>query len=167
MNDTKQKLKFITLRAQGKALTTIAALLGVSRQTLANWEEDLEEEIQNLKAIELDALRETYFMTKQARIEEIAALRRRIREELDKRDFSGVPTTKLLQLDLAYQAKLESEFGNIRPASERALIKQKESKEVFCPPVSKASSSSEAPALLLDSTEPGNGKRRREQMKAH
>ncbi|MGZ4869432.1 MAG: hypothetical protein ACXV2F_03610 [Halobacteriota archaeon] len=45
-------------------------------------------------------------MTKQARIEEPAEDRRRIREELEKRDFSDVPTAKLLQRDLEYLARL-------------------------------------------------------------
>lgn len=72
MKDTEQRLKFIRLRAQGQSLSTIASQLGVARQTLANLEDALEEEVQNMKAMELDALREAYFMTKKARIEDIA-----------------------------------------------------------------------------------------------
>ncbi len=158
MKDTEQKWEFITLRAQGKALTTIALQLGVSRQTLANWEEDFEEELQNQKALELDALREAYFMTRQAKIEQIAEDRRCIREELKKRDLSDVPTAKLLQLDLEYGARLEQEFASVQVKSERRLINEKERRERH--PL-RAAPSFLSPQLLLDPEERGNGTRGR------
>jgi lambda repressor-like predicted transcriptional regulator len=57
MKDTETKLTCVKLRAQGKSLATIAGTVGVRRQTVANWLKEHEEEVENLKAIELDALR--------------------------------------------------------------------------------------------------------------
>ncbi|MGZ4869903.1 MAG: helix-turn-helix domain-containing protein [Halobacteriota archaeon] len=166
MNDVEQKLKFIALRAQGKALTTIAPMLGVSRQTLANWEDELMEEIQNRKAMELDALREAYFMTTQAKIEELGEMCRRIREELKTRDFSGVPTATLLKLDVEYHARLEAEFPTHRVKSTPELVSEKGERETnrirF-----RSEPSSQSPPLLLDPDERGNGKRRRGQTDAN
>jgi transposase len=55
MKDTETKLMCFKLRAQGKSLATIADTVGVRRQTVANWLKKHEEEVENLKAIELDA----------------------------------------------------------------------------------------------------------------
>jgi lambda repressor-like predicted transcriptional regulator len=72
MKDTDTKLRCLTMRAQGKSLATIADTVGVRRQTVANWLREHAEEVENLKAMELDALREACWMTTQARIEHLS-----------------------------------------------------------------------------------------------
>jgi transposase len=57
VKDTETKLTCFKLRAQGKSLETIAAAVGVRRQTVANWLKEHKEEVENLRAMELDALR--------------------------------------------------------------------------------------------------------------
>ena len=42
---------------------------------MANWLKEREEEVENLKAMELDALREASWMTTQARIERLSEAR--------------------------------------------------------------------------------------------
>ncbi len=86
----------IKLRAQGKSVAVIAETVGVYRQTVVNWLAEHQEEIENLKAIELDVLREACWMTRQARIERLSARLEHITAELDNRDFSDVPTAKLV-----------------------------------------------------------------------
>lgn len=71
MRDVETKLRCFELRAQGKSLHAIAETVGVRRQTVANWLDEHKEEVENLKAMELDALREACWMTTQACIERL------------------------------------------------------------------------------------------------
>jgi len=98
MNDTETKLRCFTLRAQGKSLASIAETVGVRRQTVANWLKEHQEEVENLKELALDELREACRMTKQTRIERLSARLEQITAELETRDFSDVPTVKLVEL---------------------------------------------------------------------
>ena len=87
MKDTKTKLTCFKLRAEGNSLATIADTVGVRRQTVANWLNEYAEEVENLRQIELDALREACWMTTQARIERLSVRLEKITAELEKRDF--------------------------------------------------------------------------------
>ena len=97
MKDNETKLACFELRAQGKSLTSIADAVGVRRQTVANWLNEHVEEVENLKELALDELRETCMMTKQTRIERLSARLEQITAELETRDFSDVPTVKLVE----------------------------------------------------------------------
>ena len=70
MKDMETKTRFMQLRAQGLPLAKIAAELKVSKNTLATWEQDLKEEIDNLEAMELEAMYDKYCLStrKQSRI---------------------------------------------------------------------------------------------------
>jgi transcriptional regulator with XRE-family HTH domain len=128
MKDIETKLACFEMRADGKALTTIADAVGVRRQTVANWLKEHQEEVENLKAMKLDALREAYRMTTQARIEVLQARLEHITAELEKRDFSDVPTAKLLELELKTRAELAREFPDSSIRSERELRDAKASR---------------------------------------
>ena len=56
MKDNETKDRFIELRSQGLPFAKIAAELNVSKTALINWERDFKEEIDNLRAIELEAM---------------------------------------------------------------------------------------------------------------
>jgi len=107
MIDTDTKNRFLELRAQGKSLRTIADELSVGRQTLVNWERKHKEQIENLKAIELDALLERHRLTAQAQIERYGLELRRVTEELQKRDLADVPTPKLYDIMIKLHARVE------------------------------------------------------------
>ena len=64
----EQKVKFIHLRAKGYSFAKIAKELGVSKSTLSNWSQELEEQIAKAKAMELEALQEEYYILKEGRI---------------------------------------------------------------------------------------------------
>ena len=128
MKDTETKLTCFELRAQGKSLATIADTVGVRRQTVANWLKEHQEEVDNLKAIELDALREACWMTKQARIECLSTRLEHIKAELEKRDFSDVSTAKLVELEMKTRAELAREFAEPRIRSEHELRDAKASR---------------------------------------
>jgi transcriptional regulator with XRE-family HTH domain len=121
MKDTETKLACFELRAQGKSLTSIADAVGVRRQTVANWLSEHVEEVENLKAMELDALREACWMTTQARIERLSTRLEHITAELEKRDLSDVPTVKLVELELKTRAELAKEFAEPHIRSEQQL----------------------------------------------
>ena len=76
------KQQFIALRAKGYSLEKISKQIGKCRQTLANWNSDLQEEIANAKSIELEALFEECLLSKQHRIRELHRLLSKIKEEL-------------------------------------------------------------------------------------
>ncbi|MGZ8933196.1 MAG: hypothetical protein ACXW06_07980, partial [Halobacteriota archaeon] len=63
MKNLETKDKFLKLRAQDKSLRTIEHELGTDRRTLAKWEKKYKEELENRKTLELEALREKYWLT--------------------------------------------------------------------------------------------------------
>ena len=106
MKNIETKQKFLEQRAQGKSLRTIEKEIGIRRRTLAQWESEYKEELENFTAIELDAQREEYRLTTQARIERFGGQLRRVMEELEKRDLSDISTPKLVDLALKLDAQL-------------------------------------------------------------
>ena len=58
MKPIETKHNFIKLRAKGNSFDKIAKELGVAKQTLIDWSKEFEEEIANLKAIELTDMEE-------------------------------------------------------------------------------------------------------------
>jgi uncharacterized small protein (DUF1192 family) len=70
--------------------------LKVSKSTLIEWSKTYLTEIENLKAIELEASQEQFYLTKTSRIELLGRQVERMKAELEKRDFSEVSTDKLL-----------------------------------------------------------------------
>ena len=94
------KEEFVQLRAKGWSYTRIARKLKVSKSTLSNWRGELEEEIASLKAMELEALQERYWMAKEGKIKLLGETLKAIQKEIKDRDkaLADVPTEKLLEL---------------------------------------------------------------------
>lgn len=107
MKDIETQHRFLELRAQGKSLRTVADELAVGRQTLVRWEREHKEQIENLKAMELDALLERHHLTVQAQIERYGVELKRVTEELQKRDLADVPTPKLYDIMIKLHARVE------------------------------------------------------------
>lgn len=104
------KERFIELRAKGWSFDKIAKELGKAKQTLINWSKELEDEIANLKALELEALYETYYLQRESRLQTFGAMLTKIKEEVASRDLSDVPTDKLLELLLKYNSQVKEEI---------------------------------------------------------
>ncbi|MGD0717892.1 MAG: hypothetical protein ABR979_07490 [Halobacteriota archaeon] len=162
MKDAETKLTCFTLRAQGKSLSTIADTVGVRGQTVANWLKEHAEEVENLKALELDALRETYWMTTRARIERLSTRLEKITAELEKRDFFDFSTEKLLELELKTCAELAREFPEPRIRSEEELRDAKATRTSPAP-YSQYLQKGGDTTLLLEPEESGNGRKRSRQ----
>ena len=110
MDNTAQKERFIELRAQGYSFDKIAKELGRAKQTLIDWSKELQEEIANLKALELEALYEKYYLLKETRLQTFGEMLQKIKKEVDKRNLSDVPTDKLLDLLLKYNSMVKEEI---------------------------------------------------------
>jgi hypothetical protein len=123
--------KFLELRAQGKSFRAIEIEIGTSRGTLAKWEQEYREELTNLKAIERDAMREKYLLTNQAQLELLGTQFTRLKEELEKRDLSDIPTPKLLELVLKYSTRLTADFPAQTIDTEEELVEHKADREAM------------------------------------
>jgi transposase len=115
------KANFVQLRAKGLPYLRIAERLGVAKSTLANWNAELEAQIASAKAMELEALQEEFFLLKEGRIRLLGEQLQRVRQELASRDLSSVPTDKVMELLLKYQAALKEEIVEVRPLSDAEL----------------------------------------------
>jgi len=106
MKDQETKSKFVELRAKGWSFERIANELNLSKPTLINWGKELELDIRNLKAIELESLQERFYMRKAQRIELFGEKLQAVKSELDKRDLSQLPTDKFFDLFIKYATLL-------------------------------------------------------------
>ena len=97
---TDKKQAFIRLRAKGNSLDRIAKKLGVSKRTLISWSKEFEKEISTCTSLEMDALLNEHKMTRLGQMESLGIQLTKIHEELKRRDFSSVPTHKLIELEL-------------------------------------------------------------------
>ncbi len=86
------------LRGQGLPLAKIAAEIGVSKTTLLNRDQDLKEQIDNLKAVELEPMYDKFYLSTRKQVEFFGDLLRRIQRELETRDLSSIPTEKLFAM---------------------------------------------------------------------
>ncbi|MGE5293640.1 MAG: helix-turn-helix domain-containing protein [Solirubrobacterales bacterium] len=64
----EQKHRFVVMRAKGYSYARIARELGVSKGTLTAWNAELEDQIIRMRAMELGALQEEFFLLKEGRI---------------------------------------------------------------------------------------------------
>ena len=110
MELTETKQQFIELRAKGLSFDKIAKEMSKSKQTLIDWSRDLSGEIANLKAIQLEEMYQSYHLLKENRLQTLGTLLNKIKAEVDKRDFTDIPTDKLLDLLLKYNSKVAEEL---------------------------------------------------------
>jgi len=106
----QKKSQFVQLRAKGLSYAKIAKELKVSTSTLTNWNQELQEEIAQAKAMELEALQEEYFILKEGRIKLLGEQLKAIQEEISGRDLSKVSTERLMDLQLRYFGELKTEY---------------------------------------------------------
>ena len=115
------KSQFVELRAKGWSYVKIARRLKVSKNTLTNWGAELEGEIASLKAMEMEALHEKYFMNKESRIRLLGEQLKEIKAELKRRGLDDVSTDKLLEMELKLYQALQAEYVETRPLTEEEM----------------------------------------------
>jgi transposase-like protein len=131
MEPLQVKEEFIQLRAKGWSYDKIAEKLGKAKQTLIDWSKELQEEIANRKALELEALYELYHLHREQRIKDFAQVVKSLREEILKRDLVDVPTEKLLDLFLKYGKQLEEELIDPEFKSSKEIAESKEERNLL------------------------------------
>lgn len=120
------KSQFVELRAKGWSYIRISKKLKVSKATLSNWRQELETEIASLRAMELEALYERYFLAKEGRITLLGEQLKAIQEELKSRKLIDVSTEKLLEIQLKVFQALKEEYVEARPLSDQEIRELRE-----------------------------------------
>lgn len=105
--------QFVELRAKGNSYDRIAKTLGVSKATLLKWSQDLSLEINNERNVAMDAIYEKHKLAKQHQMEMLGIQLGKVREELEKRDLSEVPTDKLVAMQLKLLDAINSSGVNV------------------------------------------------------
>ena len=109
MKSLELKQQFIELRAKDESFAAIAKKLNVSKPTLIKWSRELSDQLSQAKAIELDTLQKQYYASKRHRLIVLGKRLQKVREELDSRELSDIPTERLIQLERRLTALLEKE----------------------------------------------------------
>ena len=131
METTELKERFIELRAKGWSFDRIANELGKAKQTLIDWSKELQEEIANLKALELEALYEKYYLLKETRLQTFGEMLYKIKREIEGRDLSEVPTDKLLELLLKYNSQVKEEIVEPIYKSSQEIKEERQDRELL------------------------------------
>lgn len=100
------------MRSQGVCLARIAEILEVSRGTIVQWSRKFHVEIQNLRAMELEALREHLRSSPENEARALAHELRRVEEEIRQRDLTQVPTPRLYSLAKCLRSQLDALLGS-------------------------------------------------------
>jgi len=131
METVKVKQRFIELRAKGYSYDKIAKELGKAKQTLIDWGTELQEEIANLKAMELEELYNKYFLLKEHRIQTFGELLDKMKKEVTNRDLSEVPTGKLLELLIKYSGYINEEMIEPEYMNSSKIQSEKQTRELL------------------------------------
>jgi predicted transcriptional regulator len=131
MESIETKERFIELRAKGWSFDKIAKELGKAKQTLIDWSKELQDEVANRKALELEALYETYYLLKENRLQTFGGLLNKIKDEVLSRDLSDVPTDKLLDLFLKYNSQIKEEIVEPIYKTSLEIYEERQDKELL------------------------------------
>jgi len=121
MHDNQSVQRFIERRAQGWTYARLMTELNVSKPTLIAWSRKHQFQIQNLKAIELEALREKWLSSTAERVNALGEQLREVGAELANRGVSGLTTPQLRTLARSLRRQIEQATGPMRfttPVSE-------------------------------------------------
>jgi len=131
MEILQTKERFIELRAKGWSFDKIAKETGKAKQTLIDWSKDLQDEIANRRALELEALYESYYLLKENRLQTFGAMLTKIKEEVERRSLSDVPTDKLLELLLKYNSQVKEEIVEPIYKSSQEIKEERQDRELL------------------------------------
>jgi hypothetical protein len=131
MKDLEIQERYVELRAQGWSHARIAVELNVHRNTLIPWSHKWQFRIQNLRAIELEALQETLLATRESRAAALAQELQKAQAELEKRNISELSTSRLITLVKSLRDQIRRETGDIQ----FSLPKTEIPKDQQCPQV--------------------------------
>jgi|ERR1041385_2831760 IS30 family transposase len=114
MHDVQVQQRFVHLRSQGCSFARIASELNVTKPTLINWSRKFQFEIQNLRAIELEALQEQLVATREIRARALGEQLAKVEQELKKRDVAELSTSRLHSLANSLRQQILRETGQMQ-----------------------------------------------------
>lgn len=110
MNKTeKVKAEALRLRAEGTPVEEIVERTGLGAQEVVDILAEEQDAITTMQGIKEEAALISYGVSRRERLKKIVSLRNRVEEELDKRDFSDIPTEKLPALLLKINEAIREE----------------------------------------------------------
>ncbi len=122
MKDQETIQKFIELRSQGWTYARLMAELNVSKPTLINWSRKFQFQIQNLRAIELEALANQWLSSVTERVNGLGQQLQKIEAELELREVKDLSTAQLYTLARQLRRQIEEAAGPVRFTSAVAEI---------------------------------------------
>lgn len=114
MTDETIVHRFIELRAQGWTYARLMAELNVSKPTLIAWSRKHQFQIQNLKAIELEALSEKWLSSITARVAALGGQLQQVEAELARRNLTELSTSQLFVLARQLRRQIERTTGPVQ-----------------------------------------------------
>ena len=114
MHSPETVQRFIELRAQGWTYARLMVELNVTKPTLIAWSRKHQFEIQNLHAIELEALREKWLASTTDRVNALGEQLRRVQTELAGRDLAALTTPQLMSAARNLHRQIEQATGPLQ-----------------------------------------------------
>lgn len=111
MHDEKTVQRFIELRSTGWTFARLTSELGVSKPTLIAWSRKHRFQIQNLKAIEMEALSQKWLASVTDRVNQLGTQLHEVDALLKQRDLSQLTTPQLLTLSRQLREQIERTTG--------------------------------------------------------
>ena len=144
MHSTETHQKFIALRAKNRGLCAIAEEIGISSSTAYAWDSQFQDEIAELRAMEIEAIRERILPTYQQELSYLAEELKRVQTILRERDYGYVNTDQLYW----YQSHLLSRIDKKCPPLPPAKRPNPPPPELVTPDLRRRSLSGEAPCSV-------------------
>ena len=113
MHDENTVQRFIELRTQGWSYARLMTELNVTKPTLIAWSRKHQFQIQNLKAIELEALGEKWLASTADRVNGLGEQLRQVEGELSQRNLGDLTTPQLYTLARSLRRQIEQAIGPI------------------------------------------------------
>ena len=113
MHDENTVQRFIELRTQGWSYARLMTELNVTKPTLIAWSRKHQFQIQNLKAIELEALGEKWLASTADRVNRLGEQLRQVEGELSQRNLGDLTTPQLYTLARSLRRQIEQAIGPI------------------------------------------------------
>jgi transcriptional regulator with XRE-family HTH domain len=114
MHDDKTVQRFVELRSQGWTFARIATELKVSKPTLINWSRKHQFQIQNLRAVELEALADQWLSSVSDRLNSLGEHLHKIEAELATRDVKDLSTTQLYSVARNLRRQIQQTAGPVQ-----------------------------------------------------
>ncbi len=111
MHDDITVQRFIELRAQGWSYARLMTELNVSKPTLIAWSRKHQFQIQNLKAIELEALAEKWLASTSERVNALGEQLRKVEAAIGQRDVGELNTSQLYTLARSLRGQISQATG--------------------------------------------------------